>query len=229
MKKTILCILLLVLTYSHAQIAQPKNDSFNELVFFVGTNTSKYDKAEGSRYIANDFKSAKINNYAQTQLVRFNIIENLIEVKKADGTIMSLSKSYPYTITFLDGSNKVYETRAYVDDEGNQRNTFFEKIHTANSYSLFLRSRVKYIPGRPEKSSYEPAKPAKFVGLDPVYHVTDNSDSKNLLQIPTKKKQFLRLYKNKSKELDAFIKQNKLRLDTSKDLIAALDFYYEKE
>jgi hypothetical protein len=118
MKKLIFTVAWLIVTGIFAQIQQPRNDSFNELVFFVGTNNPEFEKAEGSRYLNADFVPARVNQIRETQLVRFNVVENAIEVKKGSEQIMTLSTSYKYTITLLDGSDKTYETLSFRDETG---------------------------------------------------------------------------------------------------------------
>ena len=222
----ILCSSVLV----SAQISQPRNESLNELVYYVGTNTAKYNNTIGSPYIKEAFSPAKINQLPQIHLVRFNIAENTIEVKKADGTVMSLDKTYQYRIVLQDSTRKIYETRTYLDEKKKVKTTFFEKLHQETAYTLYARERIKYIPGRPEKSSYEPAVPAKFIALEPIYYSTKPSVENVALQmLPKKKKPFLALFKSRAKAVDKYIKKERLRLDKKADIIRILNFLYPPE
>jgi hypothetical protein len=221
MKKLIFTVAWLIVTGIFAQIQQPRNDSFNELVFFVGTNNPEFEKAEGSRYLNADFVPARVNQIRETQLVRFNVVENAIEVKKGSEQIMTLSTSYKCTITLLDGSDKTYETLSFRDETGSTKTTFFEKIYKADHFSLYLKERIQFIPAKPEKSSYEKAVPAKFVKGNEIFYVIGlESNPKGLTELPKKKKDFLKVLGNSenSKKVEKMIKEKNQTLEIRKTL-----------
>lgn len=210
-----------------AQIVQPRNDSFNELVFFVGTNNPLYNGAEGSRYLNEEFVPARINDIKETQLVRFNVVENTIEIKESSGNVLSLSKSHKYVIKLLDGSNSHYETLAYKDEDGKTATTFFEKLHETKDFSLFLKERIKFIPAKPEKSSYEKAVPAKFIKGNKIFYVIGFPNNPNgMTALPGKRKSFLKLFRNKAKPIEKFIKANKLDIDQKESVIKILEYFF---
>ena len=73
MKNVILFIMLLVGTSLTAQIQNVQNQTLQDLQYYVNTNNPKYESAEGSRYLQDDFVPAKINGILKTQLLRFNV------------------------------------------------------------------------------------------------------------------------------------------------------------
>ena len=227
MRRTFLVIALLFSWVGFTQIANPNQDSFNELAFFVGINNTLYDDAKGSRYLNDEFLPAKINNLDKVYPVRFNVVENTIEVKNDDGTVMSLDKSMNYIVRLMDGSYKLYEDNNYITENGKKEKSFFEKIHKADNYVLFLKERIKFIPKKPSKSSYEPEVPAKFQKQEDKYYVKNlNDESGDLIEIPTKKKAFLKKFKEGDSGFDSFVKKAKSKFNSKEDLIAVLDAYY---
>ncbi|MGB5819464.1 MAG: hypothetical protein WBG90_08245 [Saonia sp.] len=227
MKKLIFLSLYSLSLSISAQIQQINNGSFNELIFFVGISNPEYDNAEGSRYLDKEFVLAKINDIKKAQLIRFNVVENSIEVMKEGGKIMYLSQSHPYTIKLLGGSNKVYETKPYIDDNGAKNTSFFEKVHVDERYTLYRKERIKYVPKKIAKSSYDQDVPAKFVNVNDHFYMTDfKSKSSELIEIPRKKKSFLNFFKDSSNKLDKFVKKEKLKFENTDDLIKILDFYF---
>ncbi|TAI48158.1 hypothetical protein [Flagellimonas allohymeniacidonis] len=227
MRRIVLVAAFLFSLVGFAQIANPNQDSFNELAFFVGINNSIYDDAKGSRYLNDEFLPAKINNLDKVYPVRFNVVENTIEVKNDDGTVMSLDKSMNYIVRLMDGSYKFYEDNTYITENGRKEKSFFEKIHRSENYELFLKERIKFIPKKPSKSSYEPEVPAKFQKQEDKYYVKQlDTESGDLIEIPQKKKAFLKKFKEGDGAFDSFVKKAKSKFNNKEDLVKVLDAYY---
>ncbi len=231
MKKitTVFFCLALIPLFGMSQIVQPRNNSFKELEFFVNTdsNNPKYSEAEGTRFLNEEFIQAKINDIKETQFVRFNAVDHSIEAQKGNGEIMTLSKSYAYRIALLDGSDRIFQTGTHINEDGNSEWSFFEIMHQSEKFTLFLKETIKFIPGKPEKSSYEKAVPPKFVkGKDRYYILGLQSQHQNLLFLPKKKKDFLQLFGSSAKEIDKMMKKDKLKTDRKEDLVKVLEFYF---
>lgn len=208
---------------------QPAEDgSFNELAFFVSSKNPIYDNTEGSRYLNDEFVPVEIVNIKGTKLVRFNTVENTIEVRKENGDIMLLSLVERYSIKLLDGSKRQYVTRSYVNEKQKEVTTFFEILYGVEKFKLYVKERVLFRKGKPEKSSYEKAVPAKFVkGKDIFYVATPDVEQDGLQKIPTKKKLFYKFFGNQEKSVKQFVKNEKLSIDNEDDLVKILDFYYK--
>ena len=231
MKTYLLIIFSLTTLFVSAQLQQVNNGSIDDLVFFVSTNNKIYDKeAKGSRYLNKEFIPARINTIKEVQLIRFNAVENTIEIKDSEDKILTLSKSYDYSVKLLDGSNKLYETHAYMDEDGVKVISFFEKIHTTEKYTLYLKERIIYVPTKKAKSSYEQDVPGKFKKGNTIFYVTDlNQKNTGLVAVSKKKKALSLLFKEKTKDIEKRIKKEGLKIDKRKDIITILNFYFEKE
>ena len=227
-KKIAFCLIALCTLSGYSQLQPPNNNStLQDLVFFIDVNNKKYANAEGSKYIFEEFKLAKIEGLAGSHLVRFDPVDNIIQLKKEKNRILSLSKKYQYKIDLLDGSGS-YETQQYIDSDGKIENTFFEKIYTSAEFSLFKKHRIKFQPSKPAKSSYEPETPAKFIKLDDSYYLMNQVDNpKHLVQIPKKKKALLNFFGKKSSEVSKFVKTQKLKTDSEEDLIRIIGYYFK--
>ena len=234
MKKVVFACscLLLIPCFAISQIVQARNNSFKELEFFVNTdnNNPKYNDAEGSRYLNEEFVQARINDIKETQFVRFNAVDHTIEAKKSDGEILTLSKSYAYRIELLDGSNRVFQTGNYTNEAERKEWSFFEIVHQNEEFSLFLKETIKFIAGKPEKSSYEKAVPPKFIkGKNRYYMLGLQSEHQNILLLPRKKKEFLQRFGDSAKEIEKMMKKDKLKTDNEEDLIKILEFYFNQK
>ncbi|MFS4493860.1 hypothetical protein [Maribacter sp. 2308TA10-17] len=228
MKIYVIIAFYLISISASAQIQQTNNGSLNELVYYVGTNTKKYDdEAEGLRYLTEQFTPATINGITETQLVRFNVVENTIEIKDENNKVLTLSQSYDYTVKLLDGSNKTYETHSFIDENGNKSITFFEKLYGNENFRLYLKERIIYIPAKKSTSSYEQDVPGKFKKGNTIFHITDFiSNSSILIEVPKKGKKLAILFKDQAKYMEKFIKHEKLKTDQKEDLIKIFNSYF---
>ena len=206
------------------QLTQPFNTTLQEVSSFISLNN--YSNVDGLPYVNKDFKLAKIEGFEGSHLVRFNFSNGNIELKQSDSDIISLSKKYKYIITFQDGSG-IYETQPYIDSEKKIKNTIFQRISTSEKFSLFKRTKIDFTAAIPQKSGYEPAVPASFSKPIFTYYLMNSiKDSGNLIEIPKRKKKFLRLFDKKSGEMATYIKSNKLQIDSEQDLIQILNHYF---
>ncbi|MEM8847415.1 MAG: hypothetical protein AAGD17_09970 [Bacteroidota bacterium] len=188
--KNIFPLFALLTTFSvFGQIAQGDQGNLNDITFFLRVNNPRYEGAEGSRYLFEKFVPAKINEVPKSYPVRFDVVDNVIEFQENGEQIKGLSPKQEYRIQLMDGSNRVFITRTYIDDLGNLQKSFFELAHESESFHLFKKERIKYQPAKPIKSSYEPAKPAKFIKQEDLVYVDYPNDRLDyLIMIPKKKK-----------------------------------------
>ncbi len=231
MCKLILFILCFSTLPLSAQVQEVSNATLDRVGDFVRFNNPKYDNTEGSPYLNGVFTPAKINDSKETKFVRFNVVENRIEVKVDESRALRLVYSDFYQIKLLNGSDKIYETHSYLNDKGDPEITFFELIHEDGKFRLFLKERIKYIH-KPDtkKTGYNEEKSAKFLKVRDVYYLENMvKPSKNLVAIPRKKKNLSILFNDRTKSMEKFIKDGKLGLDEKNHLIAIFNFYFSAD
>ncbi len=210
-----------------AQITEISDKPLDVAVYLVNLNNPKYDRIEGSPYLYPGFSPAKINGSKETKFVRFNAVDNNIEVRQSEAKVILLSKTDQYNIALLDGSAKEYQTLAYTDEKNEPESTFFELIHKGEDYNLYLKERIKLIRGVKQAQAYSDQKPDRFQKVEDHFYVSNfKSSSSELLLIPSKKKEFYRLFETRLNEMQKYIKKEKLSIDQVKDLIAILDHYW---
>ncbi|MFD2585884.1 hypothetical protein ACFSQJ_03010 [Croceitalea marina] len=227
-KRIIFGLAILYTLSGYSQLQPPNsNSTLQDLAFFIDVNNKKYANAQGSKYIYADFKLAKIEGLSGSHLVRFDPVDNIIQLKKEDNKILSLSKKYQYKIELLDGTG-IYETQQFINTDGKIENTFFESIHTSKKYKLYKKHRIKFQPAKPAKSSYEPATDPEFIPLDAIYYVMNlEKNPGHLLELPRKKKVFLNFFGNRAKEMSKYIKTQNLKTSSEQDLIKILNYYFQ--
>ncbi|RKN81070.1 hypothetical protein [Ulvibacterium marinum] len=210
-----------------AQIDSGSNQVDMELASFVNPRP-EYDNSEGSRYLFEDFTPAKINDSQKTHLVRFDVVENTIEIQKSETKIISLPKDQEYTIELLNGSNKIYRTLSYNDKKGDLKITFFEEIKKTHHYTLYSKEQIFYVPPKETKVHYEESKYGKFIeGRTKYYFVEHSPESSRLIEIPKKKKTLINLFGKYSSPMAQFIKKEKIKIEEEEDAFKILDHYFK--
>ncbi|NER14442.1 hypothetical protein GWK08_13390 [Leptobacterium flavescens] len=181
--------------------------------------TGQNEEINGSSYILENFVTAKINHFKDVHLVRYNASTDDMEFKNGKDEIFVLNKSNDYTVT-LNSSRKVYQTILHPNGKRGFA-VLLWKSKDSNT-SLFLRERIEFIPKKPAASSYSKDQPAEFKRLKDVLYLKDGAE---LIEIPTGKKKFFALFKDREKEVQQFAKKNKLKITDQEDIIKILDFY----
>lgn len=189
---------------------------------------AKYNNPEGSPYLDESFTAAQINDISETQFVRFNAYEGKIEAQVANNQVVELDGADTYVITLKDGSDKVYETHSYVNSKGEVLYSFFQRLHSTDKYTLYLKEQIKY--QKEEKAEgYKDAQPASFKKDNSSFFINDLwRGSEDLILIPERTKSFTELFPNQAKSIKNLIKSEKLKLDSRDDLIRILDHYFTR-
>lgn len=213
---------------SNAQIAQNNNATLNDLAFFINVNNTKYEGVEGSRYLFEEFIPAKINEIQRSYPIRFDIVENNIEFKNNEGEIKGLSTEKDYKIVLLDGTNRVFITKAYLTNEAKLGKTFFERVYASEHFDLFKKERIKFQEAKPAKSSYEPEKPARFIRLPDAFYVSFKHDvAEEAHEIPRKKKKLKEFFGKAYTSIEKFAKKNNLDFEDPSDLVKIINHYIQ--
>lgn len=218
-----LLLLLPILLKAQQPGIEVRGNLIETRLLLNGLDPSKYNTVEGTPYINAEFISSKINDIEETQFVRFNIADNIIEIKTNDEKIAILDMENDCSIQLLDGSGKQYIS-AFYNNEGIKTKSFFEVVKETEKYTLYKQERKKY-KEKQEAEGYKDPVPPKFVDQVPMFFISGlNSDSSDLVRLPKKKKKFVELITSNEKSLDKYIKQEKLNFKKKNDIIKIMDF-----
>ncbi len=222
-----LILTIKVVTLS-SQILEISDKSLDAAIFTVNLMNRNYDSAIGSPYIKDEFVPAKINNGSVTQFVRFNCVDDEVEVKQGMTKVLLLDLAKNQKISLSDGSEKIYHIYKYKDKNKKAKVTFLELIKEDKQYRLYKKVRKKFIP-KQNAEGYREATQAEFVRLNTIHFITDfQSKTDKLLAIPTKKKKFFSFFGKKKGELERFTKDEKLDYLKSEDLEEIIAFYFKQ-
>ncbi len=230
MKKIVQAYFLLFITLLCAQTQNVSGDIMDTSAYLESLTNPIYDKIEGSPYLQETFVPARINGAEETKFVRFNAFDNAIEINLGNGQMMILDKRTTYLIDVLDGSNRVYQTLSYRNDEDQIEMSFFERIHGDEMFSLFLKERVKLVRGVKDQQAYGGEKADKFLKVNDAYFISNfRSKIPDLLEVPRKRKDFFRFFPKREKEIEKFVKDKKLDVNAPKDILIIFEYYLDTE
>lgn len=169
---------------------------------------------EGSPYLTDEFIMGTVfikNENPYSAMMRFNAYQDEIQVKASDG-ISSLFKR-EYIWAEIGGQSFKIET--YKDRSGTSRGYFVE----LNQGKIRLLKRVirEFKMGQPAVSSYSEDTPSRFDQKVTYYLINEGDPAE---EVRLRKKDVLGFLS--SKDVDSFVKENKLKLKSESEVIKVL-------
>ncbi|AXT20069.1 hypothetical protein D7030_02815 [Flavobacteriaceae bacterium AU392] len=217
MKKTIIVLVVFSITFG---FSQNNADQFgiNSGIFPPNKSYDLPEEAIGTPYVDNEFSFAKINKSKEFYLVRYNAYQDVMEVKKNEKTkIITLDNNKDYVISLND---KEYITRTFASGERGIVHIIWDDI----DHALFQKENVKLTPATKAKTSYHTSIKAKYSEISNEYYM--DFGNKSLIKVPKNKKKFYALFSNSAKNVQQFVKKEKLKIDNKEDLIKIVKYYF---
>jgi len=174
----------------------------------------------GTTYINNDFLPAKMQEDDKIYSLRFNAYFDEMEVLK-NNEEFSLQKRFNRPITFL-GSNKIYQVFEY-NHQGKETKGYFVVLMKGEKINLLLQEKIKYIAEVEPKTGYDKYKPPSLIRTKDKFFIAFKNNTTK--EIPRKKKDFLSLFSSKSKDVENYMKKNKLSFKNADDLVKIFNYY----
>lgn len=205
-----------------AQNLAPIHTDLQQLKTF-GVRAQYTDTAEviaGSPYSSDTFIHAKIKT-ADTLLeadVRYNVVKNEIEFK-SKGESYKLVNSEDFVIVY-SVINKTLRYLKYEIDGNEEQGYLVEKTNN-DKVNFYLKEVIKYIPLKEASNPYDSDKPAHYKKENDLYLIGVDGKIK---EMPSKKKEFLKLFPNKEKEIESFLKSKKISFKDEKDLLLLINY-----
>lgn len=203
--------------------AQSGNESINELYFQKNINAkyvinTGYEDMDGTPYLTKDFIDSKIffteGRVYQIPL-RYNIFEQSMEYMEGS-TIYAISN--PETFKKIEMGKQIFVY--FYNRKKPKKSSYFELLVNGKSL-LLLRRETSYRDAVPAKAM-EDAKPPRFFRRTDEYYIVDLN--KVPFQIKNKKS-FAGVYQDKKREIEKFIKKEKISPKKKKDLIQLVEYY----
>lgn len=175
----------------------------------------------GSPYYEDYFAKAYVSSMDTIVDVRYNVANDEMEIKIKD-FVGKINKVDSLLIKF-EVSNRIYQNLSY--DYNNERQKGFLMAITKNQIvNLYVKQVIKLIPFQAESISYNKiteAVQAHYKNAEPIYFL---DIKKSIIEMPSKKKELLKMFPNNEKEIETFLKTNKISFKDEEDLILLVNY-----
>lgn len=214
--KSKFCYYLLLLVslnaVSQSQTYVDSNGGFN----FLPVSESK-QVVDGSPYITDAYLPASIEGYKGVTLpVRYNAQKDEMEFQR-DNKKFHVAKSDSLEVKIL---NKVYKYLEYqVKDDKEQG--YLVVVNQGKNHSLFKKEKIILVPASTSGGGYTMDSNAYYRKTNDKFYI---SVPGKIVYMPTKKKELLSLFPDKSSKLEEYLKKNKVSFDKENDLIGLVNF-----
>jgi len=176
------------------------------------------DGVIGSSYITDEFQPAKISTDDKTYAVRYNAYRDEMEIQHNNQNYY-LTKTVGFTITFIT-DNKVYQSFPLPENAG--KTGFFVVLAAGDKGTVLLREKITFIEGSQSSTGYDSAQPPQFKRQKDTFYLYRNGMA---TEITTKKKDFLNLFGAQSKQVESYMKKEKLNPKKAEDLSQIFTYY----
>lgn len=235
MKTTFLFILALTVSYSslsqinESAYSKMLNASFEVNQFFdlYGISVENLKNIKGSPYDQEYFQPGNIYSNEELKIsniqMRYNIFADEVEVNISQDpnkqNINILSKT-PNLFVKIGPDVYVYvENLSSADLSG-----YFKVVHEGEHFDLYKKSKVNYVEKRFAETNYQKDQPARFDRTDVFYLI----DSRGVFyELPTNKRRFTDVFKEHKKEIENYMKSNKLDIKNESDLGKIVKYFNE--
>jgi hypothetical protein len=217
-RKKLSIVFTLFIAATYAQNIELPTDYINNTIT-GGLNTGIPSNVQGSPYANEEFVLGKVfvnDDKPYNGILRYNAYTDGIEMKTEKGIITLLKRSY---LKARIGA-KLYLIESYTVN-GAIRKTYFVELSQGKA-RLLLKQGKKYVEARSASSSYTKDQPAKFEDERRYYIITEGNPA---IEIRLKSKEVLQALPDHRKEMQAFVKSNKLKMKTEEEVIQVLNYY----
>ncbi len=185
------------------------------------TNVLTTESIEGSPYLSDDFTTGTIyttNGYKVIDIpIRYNIYNDDLEFKTAENKILAIAK--PETIIRADFGTYQMSYRNYMSGQ-KEKSGYFVVVEEGKA-TLLTKPQVFFQKEEPG-DGIKPGKSAKFVSQGDLIFISLNQQCAVRIN---KKKDVYEGLKTHTKELEAFVKENHLKITKTEDLQQLIKYY----
>lgn len=195
-------------------------EQLNKMISTIDHNRDKNKNIKGSPYINDVFQVVKLKRFGDKSFTgRYDANLGEMQIKRENDTI-ALNNTENFEITFVL-SDKTYKTQSYLDSNGIPKRGFFVVLNETDSLAVLKEEVIRFYEEKPSTNGYDKAKPAEYRRTKDVYYYRQG---KHVSVLPQKRKDFIKLFPEHSKDLEIFIKKNKINLKEDEDLITLFQY-----
>lgn len=204
---TIITILATINTFAQDKPVSHETHTLGSYRFF-----DTKPKTEGSNYLFDKWDNMNIT-YLQDTIISFqtlniNVRDNTFESKISEDQVYVIS---PTSLKYVKFNDRVY--KHYFDNAEN-KNRIFQVIAGNDEYTILRGFKTRMIEGKTNPVVTEVINKQVIDKHTYLY----NNKSKTIQKIRLNKKDILPLFGKKKKEIEKFVKENKLSYKKDEDL-----------
>ncbi|MFZ4680420.1 MAG: hypothetical protein ACOYLP_09655 [Flavobacterium sp.] len=182
-----------------------------------------YTKTLGSPYPNKAFLHAKVGDVVQNALLRYNACYDEFEFINSKNDTLVLNNAAAFSTITITYPKALYQYVNFTEKSGKLNTGYLVSLFEKNGYLLYKRQKIKYYDAIPAKSSYDTSTQARFVPLKDTFFIKINDGE--IFELPTNKKELLKLFPEKKTDIEIFIKQNEIDLEKEPDVIKLIEFF----
>lgn len=192
-----------------------------------GISIEDLKNINGSPYYQNNFQLGKVftNNdiTARSVPMRYNIFADEIEINTSqDPNNQNLNTLIKSTNVFVKIGPDVF---VYVKNLTNsEQSGYFNVVFEGEHFDLYKKSKVKYIEKRFAETPYQKDQPARFDRIDTFFLI---SKTGLFYELPTNRKRFTAVFNEYQKNIDTFVRDQRIDIKNKEDLIKVVKFFNE--
>jgi hypothetical protein len=181
-----------------------------------------YEDIKGSPYLFGEFETGRINlkdGKIYEGPLRYDMYANQFDFKTKEGEVFSVIN--PETIEKISIDKRLF---VYVINNEKPNTGSYYEVLVDGEFSLLAKHWVILkdpVPAKP----YIEAKPATFVAKEDIYYIQNENSG----MVEIKNKDVLTgIDSNRTDEIKAYIKENKIKTSSKSDLIEVVNFLNTK-
>lgn len=189
--------------------SSPLNSGDRQVNLIKNTNKA----AEGSMYINERFVPAKISGQQSTYMLRYDAYHDYFEMTGAGEEIKRLPSTPGELITT---GNKTYILADYKTAKNEDVKGYLSLIYNGSRTKIYRRERVIFQAASESNNSYVQGKPAAYKRVEDEFYIS--TDGQPALFLQPSKKGISKIFPDKAKQVQEFVKANNVDLDNDEGL-----------
>ncbi|MFW5756037.1 MAG: hypothetical protein ACOCWK_05515 [Tangfeifania sp.] len=228
--KRLFFLLLFSCLMSFAVITQAQYETREAIDLFNSTKMARGElktlltekDIEGSPYLNDDFIEGTVFTTIKTKYtgvpLRYNIYSDQIEFKAGEGAVQELAA--PETVEKVEfGEYKMVYIPFAVSKK--IRRGFFREMESGDKAVLLTRQQVLFEDAK-KPAAYQEAEPPRFIRKPDDYYIRIGKEPARLI---SRKKDLEEAFPGHKKEINSFIKENKVKPNKPERLAELVQYY----
>lgn len=198
---------------ANTAVAQQTNINQSGRVGVIYSKKAESEPANGSQYFIEQFNPAKIDDSNELAVVRYNAYTDELEVK-VNEEVKVLQPKENQVVALTNGKAK-YQYITYTNKDNIVSQNYLTLVSENPNISIYKREKIQLVPEQHPTGGYQKYKAPYYKKMDAEYYIKKNGQ---VVPMSIKKKEILSMFPGKEKQIEAFIKENKLSVNEDADL-----------